>query len=120
MTGTIVDMHVHTVRGAADSSLTPDQLIEEAAERMPVFKLVDENEIANGGSTPRENQFALKVATVLGKQGIGASDCHSTNGIGYFVTVFDDELRDQEHMLEQLRARRFHAAQGLPAGDRRP
>jgi sugar phosphate isomerase/epimerase len=93
---------------------------EEAAERMPVFKLVDEIEIANGGSTPRENQFALKVATVLGKQGIGASDCHSTNGIGYFVTVFDEELRDQEHMLEQLRARRFHAAQGLPAGDLRP
>src|SRR3989304_2234446 len=30
MPGPIVDMHVHTVRGAADSSLTPDQLIEEA------------------------------------------------------------------------------------------
>src|SRR3989337_3334765 len=30
MPGAIVDMHVHTVRGAADSSLTPDQLIEEA------------------------------------------------------------------------------------------
>ena len=225
MTGTIVDMHVHTVRGAADSSLTPDQLIEEArrigltgvnisehdrvwephvleefrersglfvsrgmevstdlghmivvgldryvpgirraaelrrvldevggfmtvahpfrhffdlihfrrdgkppfemtpeeaAERMPVFKLVDEIEIANGGSTPRENQFALKVAKVLGKQGIGASDCHSTNGVGYFVTVFEEELRDQEHMLEQLQVRRFHAAQGLAAGDLRP
>jgi sugar phosphate isomerase/epimerase len=225
MSGTIVDMHVHTVRGAADSSLTPDQLIEEArrigltgvnisehdrvwephlleefrersglfvsrgmevstdmghmivigldryvpgirraaelrrvldevggfmtvahpfrhffdpihfrrdgrppfemtpeeaAERMPVFKLVDEIEIANGGSTPRENQFALKVAKVLGKRGIGASDCHSTNGVGYFVTMFEDELRDQAHMLEQLRARRFHAAQGLAAGDLRP
>jgi sugar phosphate isomerase/epimerase len=225
MPGTIVDMHVHTVRGAADSSLTPDQLIEEArrigltgvnisehdrvwephlleefrersglfvsrgmevstdlghmivigldryvpgirraaelrrvldevggfmtvahpfrhffdpihfrrdgrppfemtpeeaAERMPVFKLVDEIEIANGGSTPRENQFALKVAKVLGKRGIGASDCHSTNGVGYFVTVFEEELRDQAHMLEQLRARRFHAAQGLAAGDLRP
>jgi sugar phosphate isomerase/epimerase len=225
MTGTIVDMHVHTVRGAADSSLTPDQLIEEAArigltgvnisehdrvwephlleefrersglfvsrgmevstdlghmivigldryvpgirraaelrkvlddlggfmtvahpfrhffdpihfrrdgrppfemtpeeaaERMPVFKLVDEIEIANGGSTPRENQFALRVAKVLGKRGIGASDCHSTNGVGYFVTVFEEELRDQEHMLEQLRARRFYGAQGLPAGDLRP
>ncbi|HEV8574029.1 MAG TPA: PHP domain-containing protein [Dehalococcoidia bacterium] len=221
MSGTIVDMHVHTVRGAADSSLTPDQLIEEArrigltgvnisehdrvwephllkefrersglfvsrgmevstdmghmivigldryvagirraeelrrvldevggfmtvahpfrhffdpihfrrdgrppfemtpeeaAERMPVFKLVDEIEIANGGSTPRENQFALKVAKVLGKRGIGASDCHSTQGVGYFVTVFEQELRDQEHMLEQLRARRFQASQGLPAG----
>jgi predicted metal-dependent phosphoesterase TrpH len=30
MPGTIVDMHVHTVRGAADSSLTPDQLVEVA------------------------------------------------------------------------------------------
>ena len=225
MTGTIVDMHVHTVRGAADSSLTPEQLIEEArrigltgvnisehdrvwephvleefrersglfvsrgmevstdlghmivvgldryvpgirraaelrrvlddvggfmtvahpfrhffdpihfrrdgrppfemtpeeaAERMPVFKLVDEIEIANGGSTPRENQFALKVAKALGKRGIGASDCHSTNGVGYFVTVFEEGLRDQEHMLEQLLARRFHAAQGLAAGELRP
>ena len=225
MPGTIVDMHVHTVRGAADSSLTPDQLIEEArrigltgvnisehdrvwephlleefrersglfvsrgmevsadmghmivigldryvagirraaelrrvldevggfmtvahpfrhffdpihfrrdgrppfemtpeeaAEHMPVFKLVDEIEVANGGSTPRENQFALKVAKVLGKRGIGASDCHSTQGVGYYVTVFEEELRDQEHMLEQLHSRRFHAAEGLPAGDLRP
>src|SRR3972149_1709202 len=30
MPGTVVDMHVHTVRGASDSSLTPEQLIEEA------------------------------------------------------------------------------------------
>ncbi|TMB65164.1 MAG: hypothetical protein E6J43_12335 [Chloroflexi bacterium] len=225
MTGTIVDMHVHTVRGAADSSLTPDQLIEEArrigltgvnisehdrvweahlleefrersglfvsrgmevstdmghvivigldryvagirralelrrvldevggfmivahpfrhffdpihfrrdgrppfemtpeeaAERMPVFKLVDEIEVANGGSTPRENQFALKVTKALGKRGIGASDCHSTQGVGYYVTVFEEELRDQEHMLEELRERRFHAAKGLPTKTLRP
>jgi hypothetical protein len=225
MTGTIVDMHVHTTRGAADSSLTPDQLIEEArrigltgvnisehdrvwepqqlaefrersglfvsrgmevstdmghmiavglesylpgirkatelrkaldavggfmtvahpfrhffdpihfrrdgrppfdmtpeeaAEKMPVFALVDEIEVANGGSTPRENQFALKVAKVLGKRGIGASDCHSTQGVGYFVTVFDEELRDQQHMLDQLHARRFYPAQGLSTGNFRP
>lgn len=225
MAGTIVDMHVHTVRGAADSSLTPEQLIEEArriglngvnisehdrvwdpqqleafrresglfvsrgmevstdmghmivvgldryvpgirraaelrnvlddvggfmivahpfrhffdpihfrrdgkppfemspeeaAEKMAVFQLVDEIEVANGGSTPKENQFALRVARVLGKRGIGASDCHSTNGVGYYVTVFEEELRDEAHMLEQLRGRRFQAAQGLPAGEMRP
>ena len=28
--GTILDAHVHTVRGAADSSLQPDDLLEEA------------------------------------------------------------------------------------------
>ena len=194
MTGTIVDMHVHTVRGAADSSLKPEQLSEvakeigltgvnitehdrmwddhllkefreqsglfvnrgmevstdmghilavgltayvpgirkakelravlddlggfmivahpfrhffdpihfrregrppfdmtpeEAAERMSIFGLVDDIEVANGGTHAKENQFALKVARVLGKQGIGASDCHSTQGVGYFVTVFE-------------------------------
>jgi len=93
---------------------------EEAAERMPVFKLVDEIEVANGGSTPRENQFALKVTKALGKRGIGASDCHSTQGVGYYVTVFEEELRDQDHMLERLRQRRFYAAEGLPAGELRP
>jgi hypothetical protein len=225
MPGTIVDMHVHTVRGAADSSLTPDQLIEEArriglsgvnisehdrvwevreveefrarsglfvsrgmevstdmghmivvgldtyvpgirraeelrrvvdeaggfmtvahpfrhffdpihfrrdgrppfemtpeeaAERMPVFRLVDEIEIANGGSTPRENQFALKVARVLGKRGIGASDCHSTQGVGIYTTLFEEVLRDQAHMLQLLHARRFQAHQGLNTGEFRP
>lgn len=225
MPGTIVDMHVHTVRGAADSSLTPEQLIEEArrigltgvnisehdrvwetpqieefrresglfvsrgmevstdlghmivigldryvpgirravelrrvldevggfmivahpfrhffdpvhfrrdgrppfdmtpeeaAERMPVFRLVDEIEVANGGCTPRENRFALEVARILGMRGIGASDCHSTNGVGYYVTVFEEELRDQDHMLALLRKRRFYAAQGLNTGGLRP
>jgi hypothetical protein len=222
MTGTIVDMHVHTVRGAADSSLKPEQLIEvaqaigltgvnitehdrmwedqplkefrqqsglfvnrgmevstdmghiiavgltgyvpgirkakelravlddlggfmivahpfrhffdpihfrregrppfamtpeEAAERMPIFGLVDDIEVANGGTHARENQFALKVARVLGKRGVGASDCHSTQGVGYYVTAFDEELRDEAHLLELLHAGRYYAGQGLPNGE---
>jgi hypothetical protein len=226
MAGTVVDMHVHTVRGAADSSLTPDQLVEsaraigltginitehdrvwddfvlkefraqnpdlfinrgmevstdmghiiavgltgyvpgirkatelrrvlddlggfmivahpfrhffdpihfkregrppfdltpeQAAERMPIFGIVDDIEVANGGTQPVENQFALKVAMVLGKRGIGSSDCHSTQGVGYYVTAFDEELRDQEHFLEQLHAGRYHAARGLAEGNLRP
>jgi hypothetical protein len=97
-----------------------DMTPEEAAERMPVFSLVDEIEVANGGTAPRENQFALAVAQVMGKRGVGASDCHSTQGVGYFVTQFEEELRDQAHMLELLHARRFRACKGLPAGDLQP
>jgi hypothetical protein len=101
---------------------------EEAAERMPVFRLADELEVANGGCTPQENQFALRVARVLGKRGIGASDCHSTQGVGCFVTVFEEELRDpsaslragQVHMLELLRAGRYRACEGLNTGELRP
>jgi hypothetical protein len=225
MPGTIVDMHVHTVRGASDSSLTPEQLIgvarrigltgvnicehdrvwggrqieefrrqsglfvsrgmevstdmghmivigldtyvpgirkatelrqavdkvggfmivahpfrhffdpihfrrdgrppfemtpEEAVERMPVLRLVDELEVANGGCTLRENQFALHVARLLGRRGIGASDCHSTQGVGCFVTLFEEKLRGQAHMLELLRSGRYRAHEGLNTGQFRP
>ena len=30
MPGTIIDMHLHTTKGASDSMLNPDDLIEEA------------------------------------------------------------------------------------------
>lgn len=97
-----------------------DMTPEEAAERMAVFRLVDELEVANGGCTPRENQFALRLARVLGKRGIGASDCHSTQGVGYFTTAFEEELRDQAHMLAELRAGRYQAYEGLHVGEFRP
>ncbi len=103
-----------------DGSTPFDMTPEEAAERMPVFGLVDELEIGNGGSTPRENQFALRVARVLGKRGIGASDCHSTQGVGCFTTVFDEELRDQAYFVDELRAGRFQAYEGLNVGEFRP
>ena len=96
-----------------------DMTPEEAAERMSIFGLVDDIEVANGGTHAKENQFALKVARVLGKRGVGASDCHSTQGVGYFVTVFEEELRDEAHMLEQLHAGRYYAGQGLPEGQLR-
>jgi hypothetical protein len=34
--------------------------------------------------------------------------------------VFEEEIRDQAHMLEMLHARRFNAAQGLSTGHFRP
>jgi hypothetical protein len=40
--------------------------------------------------------------------------------VGYFVTVFDEELRDSEHFVEQLHAGRYHPGQGLPVGELRP
>ena len=224
MSATIVDMHIHTVRGASDSSLSPEQLIEEAqriglggvnisehdrlwdpyelerlrkqsglfisggmevstdlghmivigidhyvpgihraaelrrvmnevdgfmfvahpfrhffdpvhfrrdgrelpnltpeeAARLPLFELVDEIEVANGGCTARENHFALEVARILGKQGIGSSDAHSTHGLGCFATVFEQPLEDQRELIATLRAGRFYPAEGLLAGNLTP
>lgn len=224
MSGTIVDMHVHTVRGASDSSLTPEQLTEEAqriglggvnisehdrlwdpyelerlrqesglflsrgmevstnlghmivigldryvpgihhaaelrrvvnevggfmfvahpfrhffdpvhfrrdgrpppkltpeeAARLPVFGLADEIEVANGGCTDQENRFALAVARILGKRGIGSSDAHSTHGLGCFATVFEQPLEDQRELIAALKTGRFYPAEGLLTGKLTP
>src|SRR3989304_5914400 len=155
MPGAIVDMHVHTVRGAADSSLTPDQLIEEAKriglsgvnisehDRVWEARQIEEFRERSGLFVSRGMEVSTDmghmiviglesylpgIRRALGKPGIGASDCHSTQGVGCFTTVFEEELRDpsaslragQAHMLKLLHARRFQADEGRNVGEFRP
>lgn len=94
----------------------PFNLSPEEAAKLPVFQLVDGIEVLNGCNTPRENYFALQVAKALGKPGTGGSDAHSTQGIGYFAAVFEEELLSQEHMVEQMHKGRFFPGRGLNEG----
>jgi len=97
--------------GRPQPNLTP----EEAA-RLPIFALVDDLEVANGGCTVRENLFALRVARILGKTGIGASDAHSTHGLGCFTTVLQRRLTDERELIAELHAGRYYPAEGLLRG----
>jgi hypothetical protein len=97
------------------ASLTPDE-----AARLPVFELVDELEVANGGCTTGENHFALQVARILGKRGIGSSDAHSTHGLGCFSTVFQRPLADEGDLIGELKAGRYYPAEGLLRGSITP
>jgi predicted metal-dependent phosphoesterase TrpH len=99
-------------QGKEPFTLTPEQ-----AARLPVFQLVDAVEVLNGANTLRENLFALRVAKALGKPGTGGSDAHSTQGIGFFCTVFERDCASQQELLEEMHAGRFHAAHGLLEGD---
>jgi hypothetical protein len=94
----------------------PSSLSPEEAARLPVFELVDELEVANGGCTRGENHFALLVARTLGKRGIGGSDAHSTHGLGCFTTVFERPLEDERDLIAELKAGRYFPAEGLLAG----
>ena len=94
----------------------PPSLSPEEAARLPIFELVDELEVANGGCTPRENYFALLVARILGKQGIAGSDAHSTHGLGCFTTVFQRPLANERDLIAELKAGRYYPAEGLLAG----
>ncbi|GAF86080.1 unnamed protein product [marine sediment metagenome] len=94
----------------------PPSLTPEEAARLPIFELVDELEVANGGCTLGENHFALLVARILGKLGIGSSDAHSTHGLGCFTTVFQRPLADERELIAELKAGRYYPADGLLKG----
>ncbi len=94
----------------------PPSLTPEEAARLPIFELVDELEVANGGCSPGENYFALLVARILGKRGIGSSDAHSTHGLGCFTTVFQRPLADERDLIAELKASRYYPAEGLLKG----
>ena len=99
-------------QGKEPFTMTPEQ----AAERLPVFQLVDAIEALNGANTPRENLFALQVAKILGKRVTGGSDAHSRSGIGFYCTVLEKDVTGPEEFLTELRAGRFHAHHVLLQG----
>ena len=104
---------VHFKReGKEPFNLTPEQ-----AAKLPVFQLVHGIEVLNGCNTPRENYFALQVAKILGKPGTGGSDAHSTQGIGYFTAVFEENLESPAQMVEQMHKGRIYPGRGLAQGE---
>ncbi len=98
----------------------PIEMAPEVLARLPVFEYVDALEGLNGFNSARENIMALRVARLLGKPVTGGSDCHSTQGIGYYCTIFEDEIETPEQMLDALQAGRFHAGHDLASGSPTP
>ena len=92
------------------------QVVADALE-LPIINLVDEIEVLNGGCNERENLLALEVANRLGMRGIGGSDAHSENGIGYYATVFEREIRTESDLITELKAGRFYPAKRLRNGE---
>ncbi len=101
-------------RGKNGRPSTPEQ-----AARHPLFGLADDIEVGNGANTERENLFALEVAHMLGFEGTGGSDAHSTHGLGKFATQFDGDIRSESDFVEALRAGGYRAVQGLHVGEPR-
>ena len=89
----------------------------EEAVKHPIFALVDEVEVVNGGNNEAENRFAQGVAQVLGKWGTGGSDAHSVNGLGKGATVFNGDIRNQRDLLDALRAGDFFPVEGYHLGN---
>ena len=94
----------------------PEPDTAEEAAKHPLFHLVDELEVANGGCNNQENFFALDVAQQHGRCGTGGSDAHSTHGLGKCVTMFDGDIRSEKDLVEAIKAKAFKAAEGFHLG----
>jgi len=92
----------------------PETALEAA--KHPLFELVHEVEVGNGGCNNQENFFALDVARQRGHSGTGGSDAHSTHGLGKCVTVFDGDIRSEKDLIEAIRAKAFKAVEGFHLG----
>lgn len=92
----------------------------EDAVGHPVFKIANAVEVANGGTVDGENEFAMRVARLIGMPVTGGSDAHSVHGLGKFVTAFRDEINTESEFLAGLHSGTFFPAMGLRLGHLRP
>ena len=89
--------------------IEPPDLDPDALARLPLLQAVDGLEVLNGCNTDRENDLALAVARRMGKPGIGGSDCHSRQGVGYCCTAFEREIESLQMLVAELMAGRCRA-----------
>lgn len=87
---------------------------------LEVLEYVDAIEIINGACSEQENLYAHAVAEHLCLKGVGGSDSHSASSIGCAVTVLERAVSTTQELIEELKAGRFSAGQGLNTGDCRP
>ena len=88
----------------SDLSLSPEQ-----GSRKPIFQSVDALEGFSGKTTEKESQMAQEVAGILEMKITGGSDAHSLEELGKCVTVFENNIRDEATLIEELKAGRFRA-----------
>ena len=95
---------------------SPPKNVEEACKH-DLFSFVDLIEVTNGANSEKENRFTSDIAKYLGINGTGGSDSHSVQGIGKSLTVFENQITDQESLISELKAGNFYPAEGLNVGD---
>jgi len=99
----------HPFRGFKTFGIGQLQMTVEQACTRKMFEFVDAVEIGNGKLSDEENTMARKVAAKLGLPGTGGSDAHRVDEIGTWVTVFENDIRNEQELVAELHAGRFSA-----------
>lgn len=102
----------HPFRGFKTFGIGQLKMTVEQASKRKVLEFVDAVEIGNGKLSPDENEMARKVAEKLSLPGTGGSDAHRIDEIATWVTVFDNDIKNENELLQELHAGRFQAVKG--------
>jgi predicted metal-dependent phosphoesterase TrpH len=86
---------------------------------LEVLQYVDAIEVVNGACSEQENLYAHAVACQMGLRGLGGSDSHSAPSLGCAVTILEQTVSTVRDLMEELKAGRFSAGQGLNVGQLR-
>ena len=108
----------HPFRGFKTFGIGQLQMMVEQASKRKVLEFVDAVEIGNGKLSPDENDMARKVAEKLDLPGTGGSDAHRIDEIATWITVFDNDIADENELVHELHAGRFHAQMTDDRGQR--
>jgi len=108
----------HPFRGFKTFGIGQLQMTVEQAAKRKVLEFVDAVEIGNGKLSPDENDMARKVAEKLGLPGTGGSDAHRIDEIATWITVFDNDIADENELLQELHAGRFRAQRTEDSGQK--
>jgi predicted metal-dependent phosphoesterase TrpH len=98
---------VHPFRGFLTFGVEQLGLTLEQAIQRPLFKYVDAIEVMNGKVTTEENDFASEVAAGFGLPGIGGSDAHTAGEVGLYATRFQNFIKDEKDLIDNLKSGRF-------------
>jgi len=93
--------------GIADLKMSVDQAVRKKA-----LQFVNAIEVKNGKVTEQDNDLAQQVADKLGLPGTGGSDAHNIDDLGTFITVFDENIDNDQQLLEALHSGKFRPASG--------
>jgi hypothetical protein len=102
----------HPFRGFKTFGIGQLQMTVEQAAKRKMFEFVDAVEIGNGKLSQDENDMACKVAEKLNLPGTGGSDAHRIDEIATWVTVFENDIKNEQELLEELHAGRYKSEGG--------
>ncbi len=97
----------HPFRGFLLFGFTSMQMDIDEAAKNPAFSNVHAMEICNGNVTDEENEYARQVAETLGLLQVGGSDAHVPSKVGACVTKFENRVRNEVELIQEIKAGRF-------------